>query len=154
MNEYGYINEEGYLHSKMLEILIERYKDESEEIKERVVTIEEQAAMLIEQGWKPVDLIDESRMIAEEGYNIEISPYDAGECISYRYKKTFDRKEVNNKIQNLKKQLSNDDYKITKCYEASLLKEPLPYNVIELHAIRNELRAKINELEELLKTSI
>lgn len=153
MVEYGYINEEGYLRSKMLEIFTERYKDESGEIKERVISIAEQAADLIKQGWKPVDMIDESRMIVDEGYSIVISPYDTGERISYRYKKTFDRKEVNNKIQNLKKQLSNDDYKITKCYEASLLKEPLPYNVIELHAIRNELRAKINELEELLKTS-
>lgn len=152
MVEYGKI-ENGIMTSKMLEPYSERFRDDDGEIKERVVTIEEQVSILKELEWKPVDLIDESRMIAEEGYNIEISPYDAGECISYRYIKTFDRKEVNNKIQNLKKQLSNDDYKITKCYEASLLKEPLPYNVIELHAIRNELRAKINELEELLKTS-
>lgn len=152
MVEYGRI-ENGIMTSKMLEPYNESFKDNEGEIKERVVTIEEQASILKELGWKPVDLIDESRMIAEEGYSIEISPYDTGERISYRYIKTFDRKEVNNKIQNLKKQLSNDDYKITKCYEASLLKEPLPYNVIELHALRNELRAKINELEELLKTS-
>lgn len=151
MVEYGYINEEGYLRSKVIEVLTERYRADNEEIKERIVTIEEQAALLKEQGWKPVDLIDESKMITEEGYNIEISPYDAGEKISYRYIKIFDKKEVENKIQELKKRLSAGDYKIIKCYEASLLKEILPYDIENLHKKRDELRKNINELEKLLE---
>lgn len=153
MVEYGHITKEGYLHSKILEVFTEKYKDENGETKERIVSIEEQAAQLALQGWKPVDSVDESKMIAEEGYIIKISPYDAGEKISYRYIKAFDKKEVENKIRELKKQLSAGDYKIIKCYEASLLKEVLPYNVENLHKNRNELRKNINEFEKLLENS-
>lgn len=155
MIEYGYINEEGYLRSKMLEVLTEKYKDESEEIKERVVTIEEQAALLIEQGWKPVDIIDESRMIAEEGYSIEISPYDNGDRISYRYEIVFDKKVLVEEIKRLKNMLSSTesdigDYKITKCYEASLTGEALPYDIAILREKRQKVRDRINNLEKKL----
>lgn len=153
MVEYGRIDGNGIMTSKMLEPYNESFRDDDGELKERVVSIEEQADVLKAYGWKPVDLVDESKMIAEEGYIIEISPYDAGEKISYRYIKAFDKKEVENKIRELKKQLSAGDYKIIKCYEASLLKEVLPYNVENLHKNRNELRKNINEFEKLLENS-
>ena len=146
MVEYGRIDENGIMTSKMLEPYNESFRDNDGELKERVVSVEEQADILKASGWKPVDLIDESKMIAEEGYIIEISPYDAGEKISYRYVKTFDKKEVENKIRELKKRLSAGDYKIIKCYEASLLKEILPYDIENLHKNRDELRKNINEL--------
>lgn len=150
MVEYGYIDDNGIMTSKMLESYNESFRDEDGEIKERVVSIEEQAAALIEQGWKPVDIIDESQMITEEGFNIEIIPYDAGEHISYRYVKSFDQKEVSNKIKSLKKELSAGDYKIIKCYEASLAGESLPYDVETLRKQRQSVRDQINELESLL----
>ena len=154
MVEYGRIDENGIMTSKMLEPYNESFRDKDGELKERVVSVEEQADILKASGWKPVDLIDESKMIAEEGYIIEISPYDAGEKISYRYVKTFDKKEVENKIRELKKRLSAGDYKIIKCYEASLLKEILPYDIENLHKNRDELRKNINELEKLLEDSL
>jgi hypothetical protein len=51
------------------------------------------------------------------------------------------------KIQNLKLLLHESDYKITKCYEASLLNEEMPYNLQELLAQRKAWRDEINTLE-------
>lgn len=154
MVEYGII-ENGIMTSKMLEPYNESFRDDDGEIKERVVSIEEQATLLIEQGWKPVDLIDESRMITEEVYSIEISPYDAGERISYRYEKVLDKKAIEMEIKNLKNKLSSSnsnigDYKITKCYEASLAGESLPYDIESLRNERQKVRDEINRLEDLL----
>lgn len=151
MTEYGLIDENGIMTSKMLEPYNESIRDDDGELKDRVVSIEEQAAVLIEQGWKPVDLIDESQMITEKGFNIEIVPYDAGEHISYRYVKSFDQKEVSNKIKSLKKELSAGDYKIIKCYEASLAGDFLPYDMETLRKERQSIRDQINELESLLQ---
>lgn len=157
MVEFGYINENGCLTSKILEEYTERYKDEeSEEIKERVITIEKQARELELQGWKPVDLIDENMMVADENnYTISLIPCDAGDRISYRYEKTFDRVAIKREIKDLKGRLSSTesdvgDYKITKCYEAAILGKALPYDVEKLHADRQTIRDRINELENLL----
>jgi hypothetical protein len=52
----------------------------------------------------------------------------------------------------LKNLLQETDYKIIKCYEASMRQLPLPYNLEELAAQRDAWRAEINQLEEELKT--
>lgn len=49
-------------------------------------------------------------------------------------------------VKILKKQLASSDYKIIKCYEASLLGEEMPYDFTELAKEREQLRDKINEL--------
>lgn len=46
----------------------------------------------------------------------------------------------------IKNQLTETDYKIIKCMEAFLCKEPLPYDIEALHSERNAQRAAINEL--------
>jgi hypothetical protein len=51
------------------------------------------------------------------------------------------------RIQNLKLLLQESDYKITKCYEASLLNEEIPYNLQELLAQRKAWREEINAIE-------
>lgn len=43
------------------------------------------------------------------------------------------------------------DWKITKCYEASLKNEPLPYDIDDLIAQRKAIRVRINEIEEQLE---
>ena len=53
-------------------------------------------------------------------------------------------------IDELKAQLSATDYKIIKCSECSLAGVELPYDIAALHADRQALRDRINELEELL----
>lgn len=50
-------------------------------------------------------------------------------------------------IAKLKAQLESTDYKIIKCSEAQLVGEELPYDISELHAERQALRDRINELE-------
>lgn len=50
-------------------------------------------------------------------------------------------------ISKLKKQLDSSDYKIIKCYEASLVGKELPYDMTEIHAERQEIRDEINRLE-------
>ena len=60
---------------------------------------------------------------------------------------------IPNQIASLKNQLSSTDYKIIKCSEAQLLGEELPYDISSLHAERQTLRDKINELEQQLEAN-
>lgn len=154
MAEYGYINEGGYLVSKILEEYIERYRDDEDgEIKERVISIEDQASKLT--GWKPVDLVDDTKLQCPENYSVRIIPYDAGDKISYRYEQKFNAKIVQKRISDLKESLTSTDsnigdYRITKCYEASLIGLDMPYNVADLHQARQAVRDEINQLENLI----
>lgn len=52
-------------------------------------------------------------------------------------------------VRTLKKQLEETDYKIIKSSEYQLLGLETPYDLEELHAERQNLRDKINELENL-----
>nr|UWG03696.1 MAG: hypothetical protein [Bacteriophage sp.] len=125
--EYGYI-ENGYLRSRRIE--------------------SEAVVASLSQEWKPVDKIDEQKLQCEEGYIVKIVPYDAGDHISFHYEKKQDLQQIRQNIENLKNELKDGDYKVIKCYEASLTKQEMPYNIQELHSQRQLLRQKINELEE------
>lgn len=50
-------------------------------------------------------------------------------------------------IIRLKQQLTNNDYKIIKCMEATLCGENLPYDINALHGEREAIRKEINDLE-------
>lgn len=50
-------------------------------------------------------------------------------------------------IWQLKDELAATDYKIIKCSEYNLAGSALPYDIAELHAKRQALRDRINELE-------
>ena len=50
-------------------------------------------------------------------------------------------------IVKLKAELESTDYKIIKCSEAQLVGDDLPYDIVALHAERQALRDRINELE-------
>jgi hypothetical protein len=52
-----------------------------------------------------------------------------------------------NSINELKELLEDTDYKVIKCYEASLLNEEMPYNLTEILAQRKAWRDEINALE-------
>lgn len=147
--EYGYINESGYLRTVELQETKEQYRD-GDEIKTRIVTIEEQAEKYKAHGYKPVDALDNESMKAPEGYIIRIIPYDAGDRISFRYVTERDLTKIRKEISELKESLANSDYKVLKCYEASLIGETMPYDIANLHAERQSIRDKINELEASL----
>lgn len=70
-----------------------------------------------------------------------------------RIKEDLERKareaieEIRNRINAFKAELESSDYKIIKCFEYSLLNRELPYDLDALHAERQAMRDKINELE-------
>lgn len=57
---------------------------------------------------------------------------------------------IERKIAALKAELSQSDYKIIKSYEQSLVGVSLDYDVAAIHAERQRLRDKINELNNEL----
>ena len=106
----------------------------------------------IASGWKPVEAIDHAKLSCEEGYIVRVVPYDDGDKIAYRYEAVFDVQKIRRDIDAHKEALTASDYKIIKCYEASLLGEPLPYDIESLHNERQGYRDKINELETTIVT--
>lgn len=101
----------------------------------------------VSAGWKQVEAIDPSKLACEEGYVVRIVPYDDGDKIAYRYETVFDVQHLRRNIEAQKEALTASDYKVIKCYEASLLGQPLPYDIEGLHVERQACRDKINELE-------
>ena len=79
--------------------------------------------------------------LQEAGWTEVVPPTPTAEEIA--------RQEREQRIWELKDQLAQGDYKIIKCAEAQLTNEPMPYNVEELVAERNAMRAEINELEAM-----
>lgn len=51
------------------------------------------------------------------------------------------------RLAELKKLLAESDYKVIKCFEASLSNEKMPYNYEELKSQRQAWRDEINQLE-------
>lgn len=146
--EYGFM-EGATLHSRFLSEYREVIQEKDGTQSVRIVTVEEQAAALSRE-WKPVDPIYEDMMDSgDPDYIITLQPYDAGDHIAYNYVKKFDVQRVRDEIASLKEALTGSDYKISKCYEASLTGEPLPYDILALHAERQAQRARINYLEGL-----
>lgn len=62
----------------------------------------------------------------------------------------IDTETIETQIGELKQRLSESDYKVTKCYECSLVGETLPYDIQALHDERQAIRDEINHLESLL----
>ncbi|MGN1219199.1 MAG: hypothetical protein ACI4TD_14695 [Phocaeicola sp.] len=147
MVHYGFI-EDGFLRVKEIEPIVHRYRDEvSGTIKQKIISIDEQIAALPPQ-YKPIDPIDESRQeTSKENYTIRIIPYDAGDRISFDYVEVPDLQKVNNEINALKDSLADSDYKVIKCYEASLCGEKMPYDIIAIRSERQAIRDKINKIE-------
>ena len=64
-------------------------------------------------------------------------------------KETEERETADAEIARLQEELNNTDYKIIKCSEYQLASLPIPYDIAELHANRQRLRDRINELQGL-----
>lgn len=141
----------GELRTISLEPYNERYEDEDGEIQERTITAEQQAERALEQGFKPVDDIDEDRLKgAAKGTVVVFEPVDLGDRIGYEYKTIKDTQYFKNEIDKYKKLLADSDYQVTKCLEASMAGDPLPYDFQDLRSNRQQIREKINILEEQL----
>lgn len=126
MAKYGYI-ENGFLRAR---------------------EVEQGQVQNLSSEWKPVDDIDESKTISDdENYTIRLVPYDNGNRISFNYEKVVNTTKLQGEIDAIKSELSETDYQVIKCYEASLVGEELPYDIKALHTERDLKRAKINTLE-------
>lgn len=126
MARYGYI-ENGFLRAR---------------------EVEQGQVQNLSSEWKPVDDIDESKTISDDdNYTIRLVPYDNGNRISFNYEKVVNTTKIQGEIDAIKAELSETDYQVIKCYEASLVGEELPYDIKALHEDRNEKRAQINALE-------
>lgn len=60
------------------------------------------------------------------------------------------KSELEQEVRNLQCDLTASDYKIIKCYEAQLVSETLPYDKDVIHADRQAIRDRINELQEII----
>lgn len=145
--EYGYINESGFLRAKTVEERKVMFIGTDGKPQYRTVTVEEQAEVLAKNGWKPVDELDNDKLKADDGYIVRVKPYDAGGRISYEYETVKDAGKVKREISALKEELDSSDYKVIKCYEASLTGETMPYDAATLHSERQAIRDRINELQ-------
>lgn len=107
--------------------------------------------------------INNEEMYAKEDYTIyDISDIPNDPDLEYFFKNYYykdgvlelkyvpETYEIKKEIDRLKKVLSDSDYIIIKSYEATMTGQPVEYNMGEIHVSRQELRDKINELEELL----
>jgi hypothetical protein len=150
--QYGYIDEMGCLVSREITDDVLYYNNEAGEPQQRAITADEVTALLSADGWKPVMEIDESKAVSnDKSYYIKILPYDAGDRIDFRYERRFDRKKFQTQIDRLKNELAGSDYKVTKCYEASLMGEEPPYDIAALRQERQALRDQINDLESTMQ---
>lgn len=138
--------ENGILFTKKIEPLINKRRVADGIIETITISEDEQIANLSSE-WKRVDDIDPSKTKTEDGYVIRVSPFDNGDCISFRYEKVKDTQKIKKEIDVLKQKLTDTDYQVTKCYEASLIGDELPYDIAKLHTERQKIRDKINELQ-------
>lgn len=95
---------------------------------------------LVRAGYSFLDAVDE----------LEFVYHDEGDRITEEVVVRRGRAAVRREIEELKRQLAAGDYKVVKCFESSLAGEPLPYDMASLHSVRQELRERINELENQL----
>ena len=59
-----------------------------------------------------------------------------------------DSNQLSTEKRNLENLLNDTDYKVLKCYEATVLNQPLPYDMEEVHNLRQDARDKINAIDE------
>jgi hypothetical protein len=108
---------------------------------------------------------DYDRVLKEEGYvrrdillDTDIDPdmvthedFDSAfNFVKTKYLNRVNRIKYIERVVFLKNELSLDDYKIIKCYEAQLIGASMPYDINELINKRNLIRAQINELEAII----
>lgn len=144
---YGWF-ENGCLRTVVLEDRVQRY-EENGEVKEMIVSVEHYIEVAKKQGLKPVDMIDEEKMIpSKEDFIVVAEAVEEAEKISWAYTEKPDIRGLHKKIKALQDDLASTDYKVIKCYEANLVGEQPPYDVQNLHSSRQALRDKINSIED------
>lgn len=118
-------------------------------------------AKLIENGRVKFAMFSSDTEAAEQGflpYEEQEEPVTPPNVIPHNYSRKYSEKNGKvvmsweaypnyEEIGKLKKNLTATDYKVIKCYEASLIGADMPYDAMELHKERQEIRDEINRLE-------
>ncbi|MCM1165200.1 MAG: hypothetical protein NC401_04205 [Ruminococcus sp.] len=108
----------------------------------------EKMAQLREAGF--LDYVPTEQPKADTGY-VAVDSFEVVDGrIVQSWSTKIDPTVVQSRIAELKEQLEESDYKVTKCYEASLVGESLPYDIAELHRERQSIRDEINRLEAMI----
>ena len=147
---YGHFNEKGLLEVEEITEKKIFVREENGLYCEKILTIDEQIGQYEQKGWKPVDEPNRPDIHCDEFETIVDVPYDAGDKIKFNYEKKLDRTKIDCKVLELKQQLADDDYKIVKCYEATIIGNELPYDIETLHEERQSIRDEINRLQAML----
>ena len=108
---------------------------------------EEEEKQYKEQGYLPTTNIDFSSVECDNEHIVKVSHYVEDGEVKHKYELVANPNYSKQEVARLKAELSATDYQITKCYEASLCGEELPYDIQELHAERQAMRDRINELQ-------
>lgn len=61
---------------------------------------------------------------------------------------------INKEINRLKKELTDSDYIVIKSYETAMIGKSIEYNMSDIHASRQAIRDKINELKSLMQKDV
>lgn len=113
----------------------------------QIVVVEELTLELKKQGYKEVVLSP-----SPDPSHMTVDYYEITDGVIYqRWQSGINKVRVKEEIERLKILLSDSDYKVIKTYEQSLANIPLDYDIIQVHAERQLLRDKINELGNLIK---
>lgn len=103
---------------------------------------------VIPEGWAviPVDMVCENFPFGE----VEVAEINGVMTVTNWTPGKIPEAPIDNsaEVEQLKAQLASTDYKVIKCYEAQMVGEELPYDIVALHAERQALRDRINELED------
>lgn len=102
---------------------------------------------VIPEGWAviPVDMVCENFPFGE----VEVAEINGVMTVTNWTPGEIPEAPIDNsaEIEQLKAQLTSTDYKVVKCSEAQMAGKELPYDIVALHAERQALRDRINELE-------
>lgn len=115
-----------------------------------------------DQRTEQLDILATFKEFVPSNFNGELGEYDSpkpyyieeGDSVLQKWEViTNDPAKIASKISVLKSELDDSDYKVMKCYEATIAKsDEMPYNADELIESRQATRNEIDRLEALLKT--
>lgn len=116
-----------------------------------------------DQRTEQLDILATFKEFVPSNFNGELGEYDSpkpyyieeGDSVLQKWEViTNDPAKIASKISVLKSELDDSDYKVMKCYEATIAKsDEMPYNPDELIESRQATRNEIDRLEALLKTT-
>lgn len=116
-----------------------------------------------DQKTEQISILETFKEFVPSSFNGELGEYDSpkpyyieenGVVLQKWEVITNDSAKIASKIASLKSELDESDYKVMKCYEATIAKlDEMPYDLDALVLSRQEKRDEINRLEALLKTT-